>query len=142
MKYLVSCILALPVLTACVEQQPYYQPDYPGPAPRVEIERNDPRYHKHYNSAPQQRVYHGHVNVNPDEGIVHHHSSQGGVEVQANSIHEHGSNNNASSQSGGAVVVPGKVRGQYENQVHGKSQQPVVHSDNGSKETTEGHHHD
>lgn len=38
MKYLIPCVLLFPLLSSCtVIQEDFYQPEYLGPAPRVEV---------------------------------------------------------------------------------------------------------
>ncbi|KTD65629.1 hypothetical protein [Legionella shakespearei] len=75
MKYLVSCLLAIPLLSSCtVVEEQYYDPGYyPPPPPRVEVHPIQPprqfnNYHGHhqnnngYRPAPGRRVYQGHPN--------------------------------------------------------------------------------
>ncbi|MCL9685521.1 hypothetical protein [Legionella maioricensis] len=149
MKYLVSCLLVLPLITSCVEQDQYYESNYYNPAPRVEVERNNPNYHHHnngyYRPAPQGRAYHGHTDVNRNRVMVNPRASQGVGEVQHN-IHGQGGthHNNVAEHpptTGGAVVVQENVQGNvhgHDNNVHGKPQQPV-HAHDDTPETTHGH---
>ncbi|CEG57497.1 hypothetical protein [Legionella fallonii] len=150
MKYLVSCLLALPLLTSCVEQDPYYEHNYYAPPPpRVEVERHDLEHHHnngHYRPAPQGRVYqghnnvHGHGNVNGGSRvIVNSHNPQGQVQVQQNTHGHGGANNNAARPrpTGKPVVVPGAARGQTNN-VQGQAQQPAQSQDE-TQQATHGH---
>lgn len=141
MKYLVSCLLVLPLITSCVEQDQYYEQNYYNPAPRVEVQRNYPNHHNgYYRPAPQERAYHGHADVNRNRVIVNPRVSQGDVQVQHN-VHGQGGNHNNVERhaptTGSAVVVQGKVHG-HDGNVHGKPQQPV-HAHDESQETTHGH---
>ncbi len=144
MKYLVPCLLVLPLLTSCMENDPY-ESNYYAPPPRVEIERHDLNQHYHHNNgyyrpAPQGRVYHGHTNVNGGSRvIVNSHTPQGRVEVQQNT-HGHGNANGNEVRprpTGRAVVVPGAVRGQTNN-VQGQTPQPAQSQDE-TQQTTHGH---
>ncbi len=144
MKYLFPCLLVLPLLTSCVEQDPYYEGNYYAPPPRVEVERHDLNQHYHHNNghyrlAPQGRIYHGHNHVNGGSRvIVNPHASQGRVEVQQNT-HGHGSVNGSEVRprsTGRTVVVPGAVRGQTNN-VQGQTQQLTQSQD----ETQQTHGH-
>jgi hypothetical protein len=144
MKYLVSCLLALPLITSCVEQGAYYEQNYYNPAPRVEVQPNYPtsrHHHNGYRPAPKGRAYHGHADVNRNRVIVNPGAPQREVEVH-HDVHGQGGNNQNNvvrhpSITGGAAVVQGKVHG-HDNNVHGKPQQPV-HAHDDTQETTHGH---
>lgn len=62
MKYLVSSLIALPLITSCVVQQEYYEPGYydAPPPPQVEVYRHG-RHVRYYRPAEQARVHHGHA---------------------------------------------------------------------------------
>lgn len=98
MKYLVTCLLALPVLTACVEQDQYYERHYYAPAPRVEVQREyaNPNYHEHYRQSQPGTEFHGHadthVGVNPGSQ-AHGHGGQQNADG-------HGAHHNAHEQGG------------------------------------------
>lgn len=104
MRYLVSCILALPLLSSCtVIEEQYYDRGYYAPPPRVEVVPNNPNRHYHeyhqqyhaqngYVSGPRGRVYHGHGDARGNAVIINPRTPQAQVEVQQN-IHGHGSNN-------------------------------------------------
>lgn len=143
MKYLVSCLLVLPLITSCVEQDQYYPQDYYNPAPRVEVQRNAPT-HYHHNGysrpAPQGRVYHGRTDLNRNRANPR--GAQGDVDVQQN-VHGQGGTNHHNvvrhpPTNGGAVVVPGSGKVHGHNNVHGQSSQPV-HAHDDTQETTHGH---
>lgn len=147
MKYLVPCLLVLPLLVSCVEQDPYTERNYYAPPPpRVEVERHDLNQHHHHNNgyyrpAPQARVYHGHNNVHGgSKVIVNPHAPQGQVQVQQHNTHGHGGANNNVAHThptGKPVVVPGAVRGQTNN-AHGQTPQPAQPQDE-TQQTTHGH---
>lgn len=150
MKYLCSCLVALPLIASCVEQNPYEQNYYAPPA-RVEVHQDDytnRHYHNnngyHRPATPQGRIIHGHnghhghsdlnqnkVIVNPPPSQVHVHGKQ--------NIHGHGGNNGNvvrhPSVNGGSVVVPGKAHG-HDNG-NNKSRQPEQSGD--APATSHGH---
>lgn len=143
MKYLVSCLIALPLLSSCTIVEEHYDPGYyPPPPPRVEVHPIQPprqfnNYHGHYQNnngyrpAPGRRVYQGHPNngapvvVNPRPQV------QGSV---PQNVHGHNSNNvpnvhgHPSTNAGNVHGHPstGNVHGHTNNNgnVHG-------HGDNG-----------
>ena len=148
MKYLVSCLLVLPFITSCVEQDPYYEQNYYGsPPPRVEVQSDYSTTNRHHHNshgyhrpaAPQGRIYHGHADVNKNRVIVNSPPSQVQVEVQQNA-HGHGRNNNNvvghSPATGEAVVVPGKLHNQGN---HGGKQQHSKQAHGDARPATHGH---
>ncbi|HAU1638014.1 hypothetical protein [Legionella pneumophila] len=105
MKYLIPCALLFPLLSSCtVIQEDFYQPEYLGPAPRVEVTPSYPQghYHRHYNqryhnnnryySAPRGKVYYEHAKTQGHAVVVTPPSPQARVEVQ-NNVHGHNANN-------------------------------------------------
>lgn len=121
MKYLLSCLIALPLVASCtVIQEEYYEPGYYAPPPGVEVERyapppvyyrdNQPHYHGHtaYRPAPRGRVYHGHPNTGRGNPVVvNPRGAQTQVPPQQN-IHGHPS----TGQNGGTLHVhPGTSSG-------------------------------
>jgi len=125
MKYLVSLILAIPLITSCtVIQEEYYEPNYYNPPPRVEVvpDYNHRHYHDGrrtvYRPAPRGRVYHGHTQVAPNAVIINPRAPQ--VRAQQN---VHGHNGNA-----GVVVRPSAPGTQVQ-------VQPNVHGHNGNAGT-------
>ncbi|BCA94859.1 hypothetical protein TUM19329_12200 [Legionella antarctica] len=144
MKYLVSCLLVLPLITSCVEQDQYYERNYYNPAPRVEVQRNSPNHYHHneyFRSVPQSSVYHGRADLNQNRIIVNPRISQGDVVVQQNGPRQsRAKQNNAvryPSTNRGSGVVQGKIHG-HDNNVHSKPQQPV-HAHEDTQETIHGH---
>lgn len=159
MKYLVPCLLVLPLMTSCVQQEQYYPGGYYNPPPRVEVQPGYPgNGHHHANngasgSAPQARVYHGHTDINQNKVVVNPQVPQGQVPVQHNApaqqnVHGQGGNNDNvvghPPSSGNAVLVPGNVHGHGNAAVntnnpdmHGKSQSSV-HSHDDGQETVHG----
>lgn len=143
MKYLVTCLLALPLMTACVEQDQYYEQNYYSPPPRVEVHPVAPNRHYHgttgsYREAHQESVYHGHGEVSRNSVLVNPRAPRAHVE----NTHGHVGNNGHIARhpnvSGSPVVVPqGASHGHNNN--HDKPQQPV-HSNNEVPEITHGHH--
>ena len=134
MKYLVSCLLALPLITSCVEQDQYYERHYYSPAPRVEVQRDYNNHHRHqneyYRPAPQGRIYHGHDEVRHN---VHRHD-----DVRHN-VHGHDGNNDNIAVHPHASEAPHgaqeKVHGHNGN---GKPQQPI-HNNHEAQDSTHGH---
>lgn len=127
MKYLVSCLLALPLLTSCtVIEEQYYDPGYYPPPPRVEVHPIQPRpqfnnYHGHDNNgprpAPGRRVYQGHPNNGGHPVVVNPRPAQAHVPKNA---HGHNSNN-----------VP--------NNVHGHPDRGNMHGHTNKGSTVHGH---
>lgn len=129
MKYLVSCLIALPLITSCVDQEQYSERNYYAPVPRVEVQRNpNNNYHSNngnYRPAPQGRVDHGHGGNNSN--IVRHPSTSGSAVIVQGNEHEHGhghDNNNA--------------HGHDNNNAHGRPQNPTQ-SQGEVQETAHGH---
>lgn len=95
MKYLLSCLSLVPLLTSCVVQETYYEPGYyppPPPPPMVEIHRYEYREgHRHHGGyrqvpAPRVQVHQRHMNGHPPVGrppvVAHPHGPQPQVRVQ------------------------------------------------------------
>lgn len=100
MKYLVPCVLVLPLITSCVEQDPYYEQNYYAPSARVEVHQDDypnRHYHNHHGyhrpAAPQGRTYHGHTDLNQNKIIIQS-TPQAHVQVQQNVHVQQGNNDN------------------------------------------------
>lgn len=132
MKYLVSCLLALSLLSSCtVIEEQYYEPGYyPPPPPRVEVHPIQPprqfnNYHGHsqdnngYRPAPGRRVYQGHANTGGRPVVVNPRPAQAQAGVPQN-VHGHHSNN-----------VP--------NNVHVHPNTNNVHGHTNNKGTVHGH---
>lgn len=127
MKYLVTCLLFLPLITSCdVVQEDYYEQGYYNPPPgRVEV---NPNYNSHGH-------YHGHSGYRPAQGgTVHGHpeAGQGAIlnpnmpQVHGNAqqnIHGHNNNGNVHGHSSnGAVAVqpqPAAPQNNAQPKVHG-----------------------
>ncbi|HDO7894502.1 TPA: hypothetical protein P5J68_002486 [Legionella pneumophila] len=105
MKYLIPCVVLFPLLSSCtVIQEDFYQPEYLGPAPRVEVTPSYPQghYHRHYNqryhsnnryySAPRGKVHYEHAKTQGHAAVVTPPPSHARVEVQKN-VHGHNANN-------------------------------------------------
>lgn len=141
-KFLIPCLLALPLLSSCtVIEEEYYAPGYygPPPPPRVEVERHYPQgYYRDYN-----RHYHGQARYRQvPRGRVYQQANSGGnavivtprgaqqAYVQPNNVHGHV---NAGSGNVHGHTAPG-------GNVHGHG--PVsgnVHGHNAPNGTVHGH---
>ncbi|HRD71076.1 MAG TPA: hypothetical protein PK657_13125 [Legionella sp.] len=128
MKYLVTCLMVLPVMTACtVIQEDYYQPDYYRPAPQVEVRRYHPPVHYHN----ENRRYHGHNEYRPapQGGSYHGHSSVGSAPQVQGNVHGHDESNQQikpiariqSSSTESAVKIENHTQVNTQTNTHGHS---------------------
>lgn len=125
MKYLMTCLLAIPFLTSCnMVEEEYYGNSYYNPPPRMEVH---PNYHSHgqgqhhyhghsdYRPAPMSNNNHGHFTSGTNQAPVRHYQPQ----IQASqNVHAHG-------QAGNNVVVhPGNqpTPVQSQQKIHGHAE--------------------
>ncbi|RUR20286.1 hypothetical protein ELY21_01855 [Legionella sp. km535] len=123
MRYLVSSLLALPLLTSCtVVEQQYYDRGYSIPAPMVEVRPVNP--HRHFHANPVYRpaqaggVYHGHPDAYANKVLISPRPRPAQIGVQ-NNVHGH-------------AETIGTVHGHAGNS-------GTVHGHAGSAGTTHGH---
>ncbi|WP_238400300.1 hypothetical protein [Legionella bononiensis] len=112
MRYLVSSLLVLPLLSSCtVIEEQYYDRGYYVPAPRVEVRPVNP--HRHYHANPVYRpartggVYHGHPVTNGNTVLIAPRPRSAQVEVQQN-VHGHtGNSGTVHGHAGSSGTVHG-----------------------------------
>ncbi|KGP63422.1 hypothetical protein EP47_09420 [Legionella norrlandica] len=128
MKYLISLVFFIPLLSSCtVIQEDFYQPGYLESAPRVEVNRYYPqgyynRQHyrsnnRYYYAAPRGKVYHNHPDARGNAVIVNPSHPQSSIEIRPN-VHEHTAND-SSVHRHPFSNSSGSVHGHPNSNVHG-----------------------
>ena len=112
MRYLVSSLLVLPLLSSCtVIEEQYYERGYYVPAPRVEVRPVNP--YRHYHANPVYRpartggVYHGHPVTKGNPVLIAPRPRPAQVEAQQN-VHGHtGNSGTVHGHAGNSGTVHG-----------------------------------
>ncbi|WP_298627141.1 hypothetical protein [uncultured Legionella sp.] len=155
MRYLVSCLLAMPLLGSCtVVEEHYYGREYYAPAPRVEVQPHYAERHHHhvnagYRAVPNNRVYYSGntVVVNPRQaqavmpnnvrkhsGNMHGHNGNAAtVHGHTNNPNVHGHGNNGTVHGHGPSVGNGVVQ-------HPQANGTVKHVKPNTGKVVQGHH--